>query len=268
MPRASAGPFSNSELVHGTVNGLNGYVLPNTELQPVSATSPMLWARWPGSVAAMTMRTVVPSPQPEHEPAPPTKPKAFSPSMMSARAFSLRYSIGVVGRDLKNETSRRWRSSVHSPLGSLSIFSSMTRAVWPCARQTSTHSAQPLQWYESMKMPKSADSMPRLAGTSPYLVVWTKCDFAVSAASFGSGWVAANASIAVASEDFGCAVARMALSGQALTQAMQPTHWSATNLGIIGDRALKSRMPAVAGPIRLRATPASAGSSKSATPRR
>ncbi len=39
----------------------------------------------------------------------------------------------------------------------------------------------------------------------------------------------------------------MALSGQALTQAMQPTHFSATNCGISGDRVLKSRMPAVAG---------------------
>src|ERR1035437_2407631 len=64
---------------------------------------PMLWAPWTCSVAAMTIRTAVPSPHPEHEPAPPTKPKAFSPSMMSARAFSLRYSIGVVGRDRSEE---------------------------------------------------------------------------------------------------------------------------------------------------------------------
>ena len=47
-----------------------------------------------------------------------------------------------------------------------------------------------------MKSPKSAGSMPRLAGTSAYLVVWTKCCFAVSAASAGFGCAAANVSIA------------------------------------------------------------------------
>jgi hypothetical protein len=74
--------------------------------------------------------------------------------------------------------------------------------------------------------------------------------------------------IAAASEPSGWAVAKMALSGQALTQAMQPTHCSATNCGISGDRLLKSRTPAVAGPMMLRATPMSAGSSTSATPLR
>ncbi len=59
-----------------------------------------------------------------------------------------------------------------------------------------------------------------------------------------SGWDAANESIAAASEPFGCAVAMMALSGQALTHAMQPTHFSAMKAGISGERALKSRMPA------------------------
>ena len=119
-----------------------------------------------------------------------------------------------------------------------------------------------------MKSPKSAASMPRLAGTSAYFVVWTKCCFAVSAASVGFGWAAANFSIAAASAAFGWAVAKMALSGQALTQAMQPTHCSATNCGISGERLLKSRVAAVAGAIRLRATPMSAGSSTSATPLR
>ena len=40
---ASAGAFSNNELVHGTLNGLNGYVEPNTVLQPVAATIP-IWS--------------------------------------------------------------------------------------------------------------------------------------------------------------------------------------------------------------------------------
>ncbi len=39
-----------------------------------------------------------------------------------------------------------------------------------------------------------------------------------------------------ASEPFGWAVAMIALSGQAETQAMQPTHCSAMNCGICGER--------------------------------
>ena len=54
-----------------------------------------------------------------------------------------------------------------------------------------------------MKRPKSAPSMPFLAGTSPYLAVWTKCDLAVVSASFGFDWDAANVSIALASEPLG-----------------------------------------------------------------
>ena len=41
IPMASAGAFSNSELVHGTWYGLKGYVVPNTVLQPVAATIPI-----------------------------------------------------------------------------------------------------------------------------------------------------------------------------------------------------------------------------------
>src|SRR5450756_2642569 len=144
----------------------------------------------------------------------------------------------------------------------------MRRASWPWATHTSTHSAQPLQWAGSMKRPKSAPSMPFLAGTSPYLAVWTKCDRAVDSASFEFGWEAANDPIALASEPLGWAVAMMALSGQALTQAMQPTHFAAARAGINGERLLKSRVLAVAGPMRLRPTFSSDGSSTSATPRR
>src|SRR5690348_5692822 len=71
-PSATAGAFSNSELVHGTRYGLNGYVLPNTVLQPVAATMPIDSAPWTWRVAATSIRIAVASPQPAHEPAPPT----------------------------------------------------------------------------------------------------------------------------------------------------------------------------------------------------
>ena len=58
------------------------------------------------------------------------------------------------------------------------------------------------------------------------------------------------------------------MSGQALTQAMQPTQRSSRNSGMRGARPLKSRVAAVPGGMTLRATPASVGSSTSATPRR
>ena len=63
-------------------------------------------------------------------------------------------------------------------------------------------------------------------------------------------------------------MARMAVSGQALTQAMQPTHLSSRNSGMRGASRLKSRVAAVPGGMIERARPASAGSSMSATPRR
>ena len=72
MPRATAGAFSNSEFVHGTRYGLNGYVLPKTVLQPVAATMPIDSGPWTWRVAATSIRIAVASPQPAHEPAPPT----------------------------------------------------------------------------------------------------------------------------------------------------------------------------------------------------
>ena len=68
--------------------------------------------------------------------------------------------------------------------------------------------------------------------------------------------------------DPGCATPRIAVSGQALTQAMHPTQASNMNSGIRGASPLKSRVAAVPGGITLRATPGSLGSSTSATPLR
>ncbi len=105
-------------------------------------------------------------------------------------------------------------------------------------------------------------------GTSAYLVVCAKCDVAVAEASAGSGSVDANVSMAAAVWDSGRAIPRIAVSGQALTQDMQPTQASRTNSGMRGASLLKSRTAAVPGGMIERATPASAGSSASATPRR
>jgi hypothetical protein len=99
-------------------------------------------------------------------------------------------------------------------------------------------------------------------------VVWAKWLRAVAAARRGSGSVAAKVSIAASTTVSGWAIARIALSGHALTQVMQPTHASRTNSGIVGARPLKSRVAAVPGGMTLRATPSSLGSSRSATPRR
>jgi hypothetical protein len=60
----------------------------------------------------------------------------------------------------------------------------------------------------------------------------------------------------------------IAVSGQAATQAMQPTHLSSRKSGIRGASLLKSRVAAVPGGMIERASPASAGSSRSAMPRR
>src|SRR4026207_1680893 len=90
MPRASAGPFSKSEFVQGTRYGLYGYVLPNTVLHPVEATMPMPSGPYVCRVAATSMRIAVASPQPEHEPAPPTKPVASPPPPTPEPAVSSR----------------------------------------------------------------------------------------------------------------------------------------------------------------------------------
>src|SRR5438477_12351805 len=70
-PMASAGAFSNSEFVQGTRYGLYGYVEVYTVLQPVAATMHH-WSPYFRPVAEQSMRRAVPSPQPAHEPAPPT----------------------------------------------------------------------------------------------------------------------------------------------------------------------------------------------------
>ena len=80
--------------------------------------------------------------------------------------------------------------------------------------------------------------------------------------------VAAKASILPSSSGAGTTTPRIAVSGQALTQAMHPTHFSARRSGIRGASFEKSRTAEVAGGMMLRARPASAGSSRSAIPRR
>src|SRR4029077_19730127 len=70
-PMASAGAFSNSEFVQGTRYGLYGYVEVYTVLQPVAATMPH-WSPYLAPVAEHIIRKAVPSPQPAHDPAPPT----------------------------------------------------------------------------------------------------------------------------------------------------------------------------------------------------
>src|SRR5262249_58951885 len=89
-PIASAGAFSNSEFVHGTRYGLYGYVEVYTVLQPVAAMMRHL-SPYFQPVAAHIMRRAVPSPQPAHEPAPPTEMCVFSLSIMSMSRLSLMY---------------------------------------------------------------------------------------------------------------------------------------------------------------------------------
>ncbi len=91
-----------------------------------------------------------------------------------------------------------------------------------------------MQWTGSTKIPKPAGSLPCFLGTSAYFWVWAKWLFAVSVASAGSGVVAANAPIAVSTVDSANATPRIAVSGQALTQVMQPTQASRTKSGICG----------------------------------
>ena len=51
---------------------MNGYVLPKTVLQPVAATMPIESGPYTWRVAATAIRIAEASPQPAHEPAPPT----------------------------------------------------------------------------------------------------------------------------------------------------------------------------------------------------
>src|SRR5436309_1995916 len=96
-PIATAGAFSNSELVHATWYGLYGYVDVYTVLQPVEATIPMFSFPYTNPVAASIMRNAVASPHPIQDPAPPTYNRDRSASIMSASAFSLMNFFGVSG---------------------------------------------------------------------------------------------------------------------------------------------------------------------------
>ena len=53
---------------------------------------------------------------------------------------------------------------------SAGVLSIMISASWPRSAQTSTHSAQPLQWTGSMNRPNLAGGRPRLAGTVAVLL--------------------------------------------------------------------------------------------------
>ena len=79
---------------------------------------------------------------------------------------------------------------------------------------------------------------------------------------------AANPAIAGLRTDAGCATPRIAVSGQVVTQLMQPTQRSGSKAGMRGARVEKSRTAAVPGGMTLRATPASAGRLASAVPAR
>src|SRR5262245_45882663 len=87
-PIAYVGAFSNSELVHGTRYGLYGYVEVYTVLHPVAATRPH-WSPYFAPVAAHSMRSAVPSPQPAQLPAPPVYSIVCSFSIMSMSRLSL-----------------------------------------------------------------------------------------------------------------------------------------------------------------------------------
>ena len=98
----------------------------------------------------------------------------------------------------------------------------MRSASYPSAVHTSTHSAHPLHLVGSMKMPNNAPSSPFRAGTSKYFRVRTH-------------WAPSNSG-SPSSREAGIALARIAVSGHSVTQVMQPTHRSAMNSGISGER--------------------------------
>src|SRR5262249_51607787 len=139
-PIASAGAFSNSEFVHGTRYGLYGYVEVYTVLQPVAAMMRHL-SPYFEPVAAHIMRKAVPSPQPAHEPAPPTYSIVSSFSIMSINKLSLMYLLFDGPMSLKMRCALRASSMTWSVFGI--IFSASSS-------QTVTHSAQPLHLDGSM----------------------------------------------------------------------------------------------------------------------
>ena len=117
-----------------------------------------------------------------------------------------------------------------------------------------------------MKRPNFAGSRPRLAGTVPYFWVSANWLDSCAVAAAGRSSIAAKATIAGVRSPAGCAVAKMALSGQADTHAMQPTHFSAISCGMRGDSVEKSRTAADPGGISERARPSSAGRPASPVP--
>ncbi len=125
-----------------------------------------------------------------------------------------------------------------------------------------------MQWIGSTKIPNDAGSRPLRDGTSAYFCVREKCASIDARAASGAGVAATNAAVRSSSVPPGRAIPRMAVSGQALTQVMQPTQASRMTSGMSGASPLKSRTAAVAGGMMLRATARSAGRSPSATLRR
>jgi hypothetical protein len=93
-------------------------------------------------------------------------------------------------------------------------------------------------------------------GTSPYLVVGRSGQRRGRPSRIR--WADAQVSMSGATAGSGTTRARMAVSGQAATQAMQPTHLSSRNSGMRGARRLKSRVAASRADVE-RARPASAG---------
>ena len=139
----------------------------------------------------------------------------------------------------------------------------------PARAQTSTHSRAALAVAGVDEDARTAPAPCRAApGTSPYFWVAAKCARSSAAPTAGCGWLAANASIAGSSDGFRLRRRRGSrVSGQALTQAMQPTQPRRSERPGSAARArLKSRVADVPGGMMLRARPASAGSSASAMP--
>src|SRR5262245_52339570 len=153
---AIAGALSNSELTHGTRYGLYGYVEVYTVLQPVAAMIPH-WSPYLAPVAAHIIRSAVPSPQPAHDPAPPTYTCVCSLSIMSTSRFSLMYRSSLGPTCLNNRCDLRIRSITGSVFGI--IFSALSS-------HTVTHSAQPLHFDGSIMMANRPPGSPFFCGPS------------------------------------------------------------------------------------------------------
>ena len=127
-----------------------------TVLQPVAATMPH-WSPYFAPVAAHIIRSAVPSPQPAHDPAPPTYTCVSSLSIMSISRFSLMYRSSVGPTFLNSRCDLRMLSITGSVLGI--IFRAMSS-------HTVTHSAQPLHFEGSMMMANRPPGWPFFCGPS------------------------------------------------------------------------------------------------------